>query len=60
MFVLKTTTGFVYTGKAGAAWVSTLWNAAFTYASHAEATRKAALFNRMTGLHGLTFTVAGA
>lgn len=56
MFVLRTTSGLFYNGKAGPAWVSADKAEAFTY-SEAEATRKAAMFNRGTVLHGLTFEV---
>lgn len=56
-FIIATDAGTFYNGKAGPAWVSANRLEAFTYASRAEAERSAALFNRMTPLHGLTFSV---
>lgn len=56
MFVLSSASQF-YTGRAGDAWTSANVAEAFSYASRAEAERKAALFNRSTVLHGLTFSV---
>lgn len=56
MFVLRASNGHFYNGKAGAAWLSADKVEAFTY-SEAEASRKAAMFNRGSVLHGLTFEV---
>lgn len=57
MFLIVTTTRQFYTGRAGDFWVSAEKSEAFAYDSAAEAERKAAGFNRMTALHGLTFEV---
>ena len=46
---------FFYTGKAGQEWVSPKLSEAFAGYSKEGAERKAALFNRMTGIHGLRF-----
>lgn len=56
MFVLSSASKF-YTGRAGDGWVSADQSEAFTYSARAEAERKAAQFNRMTALHGMSFTV---
>jgi hypothetical protein len=56
-FILKTPSGQVYTGKAGGAWVSRDAFEAFAFADRAEAERKAALFNRMSAVHGCAFAV---
>ena len=44
-----------YTGRAGEGWISTNAREAFTYATLAEANRKAAIFNRGTAAHGCRF-----
>lgn len=59
MFYLSANS-LVYTGRAGQAWVSANKAEAFSYASREEAERKAALFNRASALHGLTFSVEAA
>lgn len=57
MFVLRTTAGKFYNGRAGDMWLSDNLNQAFAYGGEGEASRKAANFNRMTALHGHTFEV---
>lgn len=56
MFVVLTTEGFYYNGKAGNAWLSNNKDEAFTY-SKEGAERKAAMFNRASCLHGYFFKV---
>lgn len=56
MFVLRTTSGLFYNGKAGPAWVSDDKSEAFAM-GEGEAARKCELFNSRTILHGLTFEV---
>lgn len=58
--VLRTTSGMFYTGRAGDAWVSGDRSEAFVYAGRGEAGRKADGFNRMSRLHGHTFSVEEA
>lgn len=59
MFVVITTEGFYYNGKAGEAWLSNTKEEAFAYTKEG-AERKAAMFNRATNLHGHTFKVEAA
>lgn len=56
MFVLRTTTGLFYNGKAGAAWVSGDKSEAFAM-GEGEAARKRDLYNSRSILHGLVFEV---
>jgi len=56
MFVVKTTEGQFYNGRAGSAWLSADKAEAFTY-SLEGAQRKAAMFNQATCLHGHKFEV---
>lgn len=58
-YVLRTTSGMFYTGRAGEGWLSPRREDAFTYAGKGEADRKAATFNRATLLHRHTFEVEG-
>lgn len=46
---------YVYTGKSGDGWVSENRSDLFHYNTREVAQHKAALFNRMTAIHGLRF-----
>lgn len=59
MFVVVTTTGLFYSGKAGPSWLSPVKAEAFTYSAQ-EAARKCNSFNGMTPIHKLTFVVEAA
>ena len=48
-----------YTGRADAAWISPAQAEAFSL-GEGDAARKAALFNRMSTVHGLRFDVTAA
>ncbi len=46
-----------YTGRAGELWISILPRKAFEYETREAAQRKAAQFNVMTPIHGITWSV---
>jgi len=56
-YLLDTTSGGFYTGRAGDGWVMAEQGEAFGYESEAEAQRKVDMFNKNRRLHGKVFEV---
>jgi hypothetical protein len=57
MFILRTTAGKFYNGRAGVAWLSENQSEAFAYTARAEAERVAATFNSRSSLHRQHFEI---